>query len=150
MLQEPLEPGQIGRARVYGITPVRLSGDGTFATPNVSEASAGMLLRGESGSARVLCEPSKDSAWGIVLLGGGGVGNGGGSDVRLCEITGGTTEFTAGTGSYPINILSLSGAGTVLGKGTLFLTEIALGSKLPTGTHVLGHTVTLRATGGNE
>lgn len=72
VLQEPLEPGQIGRARVYGITPVRLSGNGPCAAPNVAEESAGMLLRGESGSARVLCAPSPDSAWGIVLLGGGG------------------------------------------------------------------------------
>ena len=150
VLQEPLEPGQIGRARVCGITPVRLSGDGPFAAPNVAKESAGMLLRGESGSARVLCEPSKGSAWGIVLLGGGGGGGGGGSDVRLCEITGNTSEQTAGTGSYSVTILSLSDEGTELGKGTLFLTEIALGSRLPDGTRVLGHTVTLRATGGNE
>lgn len=146
VLQEPLEPGQIGRAMVYGITPVRLSGIGPFAEPIVDPNAAGMLRRGDSGSARVLCDQEPDSAWGIVLLGGGGGGSGGGSDVCLCEIS----ENSTGTGGYPVKVYSVDDDGTAIGESMLFLTEIALGSKLPVGTRLLGHTVALRATGGNE
>lgn len=75
VLQEALQPKQVGRAMVYGITPVRLEGDGAFADPSIETDTEGMLQRSEGGSARVLCSPDWESPWGIVLLGCGGGGS---------------------------------------------------------------------------
>ena len=148
VLQEALEPDSVGRAKVFGITPVRLSGGSgqPYALPATAMGTAGRMVAGESGTARILCPPTSQG-WGIVMLGGGGGGGGGTSDVRLCEIS---TDDKNGSGSYPVNLYSLDDAGQKIGASTLFITEIALGSPLPAGTRVLGHLVTLRATGGNE
>ncbi|MGN0886809.1 MAG: hypothetical protein ACI4RT_07405 [Candidatus Spyradenecus sp.] len=148
VLQEALEPDAVGRAKVFGITPVRLSGGSgqPYALPATATGTAGRMVSGESGTARILCPPTSQG-WGIVMLGGGGGGGGGTRDVRLCEIS---TDDKNGSGAYSVNLYSLDDAGQKIGSSTLFITEIALGSPLPVGTRVLGHLVTLRATGGNE
>lgn len=148
VLQEPLEPGAIGKARVMGVTPVRFTGEAetAFAAPNAK----GRMVASESGSARILCAPAEADGWGIVMLGGGGGGGTTvtGSDVRLCEITD-NADAQGSSGNYAVDIFSLDDEGNAIGSGTLFIAEIALGSKLPVGTRLLGHLVTLRTTGGN-
>ena len=148
VLQEPLGIDEVGKARVFGVTPVRFSdppGSGPFAAPCIG-SDAGRMAAGETGSARILCAPGSNH-WGIVMLGGGGGGGGGTSDIRLCEIR---NKESTGLGTYDVSVYSVNDDGTPIGRSTLCITEIALGSTLPERTRVLGHLSTLRITGGNE
>ncbi len=74
ILQEPLADGELGRAVISGVTPVKIDvTDAGHGYADVKDAVCGTLASAASGSSMILwAESGTGEKWAIVKLGGGG------------------------------------------------------------------------------
>ena len=70
ILQQPIKSDEMGKALIFGITPVRISNaddDGDFADPDVEDGTG--FSTTSSGSCRILWQGEGDDSWAIVQMG---------------------------------------------------------------------------------
>ena len=70
ILQQPIKSDEMGKALIFGITPVRISNaddDGDFAIPDTEDGTG--FATASSGSCRILWQGDDDEAWAIVQMG---------------------------------------------------------------------------------
>ncbi len=70
ILQQPIKSDEMGKALIFGITPVRISNadeDGDFAVPDTEDGTG--FAMASSGSCRILWQGDGDEAWAIVQMG---------------------------------------------------------------------------------
>lgn len=148
ILLEPVEPREIARAMLLGLTPAKVliqSADDQYAVPKPNSES-GELQSSETGVARILWKAGgSGTQWCVLQLGGAG---GGRADERvaMCRVTGGNAQSGFSVQVYPNG----RSDGSSSFSSVLFVTDLALDSDLPVGTWVIGHKALLPATGGNE
>ena len=149
ILLEPIEPGEIGRAMLLGLTPAKVtikSAEDQYAVPKANSED-GALESSETGVARILWKAGGSGLqWCVLQLGGAG---GGKPDekVAMCKVTGGSSQSGYTVKVYP-NGRSETGGYSY--DSTLFVPDIALDSDLPSGTWIIGHKALLPATGGDD
>ena len=149
ILLEPVEPREIGRAMLLGLTPAKVtinSADDQYAVPKANSED-GALESSSTGVARILWKAGGAGLqWCVLQLGGAG---GGKADERvaMCRVTGGNSQSGYTVQVYPNGRWDEGGTES---SATLFVPDIALDSDLPSGTWIIGHKALLPATGGND
>jgi len=149
VLLEPLAAGQVGRGMILGITPAKVTikdADDQYAVPTAG-SSAGALESSSVGVARIVWKASgSGTQWCLLQLGGAGSGGSGADKAYMCKVGGGSA-----TAGYQVTVYTNGRAdmGTYE-TGILYLPDLALESDLPSGTWIIGHKCSLKATGGSE
>lgn len=142
---EPIKSDSVGRAIAFGLVVARVSivdASHQYAGPTTSGDCK--LESKSSGTTRILWKSgSSDVQWAFLLLGAGGsVAN---SDVVICKTTGDLNGI-----GYKVNLYENGIHERYTSKGELFVPELALGSRLPDDTFIVGHKCFTIITGGND
>ena len=69
ILQQPIKSDEMGKALIFGITPVRLTNtdeDGDYAIPELEDGTG--MATAATGNCRILWQGDGDEVWAIVLL----------------------------------------------------------------------------------
>jgi hypothetical protein len=155
ILQEPIAAGEIGRAMLFGVTPARIhvtDKTAQYATPvetTSDSLSIGNLVTTETGTARILWKAGEgNEQWVILQLGGSGAAAAQSDGAILCQTTGDDNHALAGyeVKAYPNGSADMD----KYYDARLFLVDVALGAKIPSGTWVIGHPCVVSVTGGND
>jgi hypothetical protein len=107
---EPIASGKIGRAKVFGVTPVKLSVTATGDQwAEIEDGVTATLKTGATGSARILYKQSgTGEKWGVVRFGDKSADIGGLFRVDLTQ-TGGSNGTKTTAASYTYTVTDLAG-----------------------------------------